>query len=104
MDKNGNVTDMEILQAGDGVLVPGQMQSSVQIQPIRGQPFKQNKLDGSMVVVNYENDHEDEKHNCCVRYFCCNIYNPKHDLGICCLFLAVITIIIAVTAGLCDRI
>jgi len=36
MDKAGNVTDMEIHQAGDGVLIPGQNQSSIQIEPIRG--------------------------------------------------------------------
>jgi hypothetical protein len=54
-----------------------------------------------MVVVSYDNDFEDENHNCCVRYFCCNIYNPRNDLGLCCLFIAVITIVIAVTAGVC---
>jgi len=36
MDKTGNVTDTEILQVGDGVLVPGQMQSTIQIEPIGG--------------------------------------------------------------------
>jgi len=43
MDKTGNITAMEILQAGDEVLVPGQNQSNIQIEPIRGSPLKQNK-------------------------------------------------------------
>lgn len=43
MDKNGNVTDIELIQAGDGVLVPGQMESGIKIEPIGGYPFKQNK-------------------------------------------------------------
>jgi len=36
MDKTGNITNMEILQAGDDVLVPGRNQSNIQIEPIQG--------------------------------------------------------------------
>ena len=54
----------------------------------------------SMVVTSYDHE-EEENHNCLIRYCCCNIYNPRNDIALCCGFLSVITIIIAVTAGVC---
>ena len=54
-----------------------------------------------MVVVSYDNDYEDENHNCFIRYFCCDIYSPRSDVLLTLICLIITTIVIAVTAGVC---